>query len=278
MKIKLANNRTLHYESVKPELMDSSVDSVMWIHGFSCDGSDWRYQLEQLGEGFHHIAVDLNAHGQSPMQLEGLSVKGMAEDIVLLAAALGIENASLVGHSMGCRVILEALSHPDSNFKRAALIDCGITATPDTLQEKLDLNNEITNSGDLGPAVEEQFQGMFFGHTFDELKKQIIERTKKLPDVAAKALVDSIQTWDALSMVDKIAAVDVPLLVVESTNINEQWERVQLKKTDTSTFLEKCKTAPNNKQFQLEVIEDAGHFVMLERPEEVNRILEGFLS
>jgi len=273
MEITLKNGRRLYYNSI-----NSGNIPVIWIHGFTCDGTDWREQIKYFKDGYHHILVDLNAHGQSPAQTEGLSMEGFADDIVLLAAALDMEEAFLVGHSMGCRVGLASLSHPDSRFNSAALIDCGLTATPETLEPMLAFAENLYNTGELEKFVETMFEGMFFNDTFDDLKKPIIERAKRLPSKLALQLALSVHKWDALSMPKTISSLNTPLLVIESNGQDEQGIRFPLKKNDSTPLLEMYKNAPNSEKFKIEVIPDSGHFVMLERPMIVNRLLASFFS
>ena len=73
---------------------------------------------------FHHLAErfsrtravitwDYRGHGQSPPppDPEGLTVARCARDLWLVADACGAERPVLVGHSMGCQVLLEATRH-----------------------------------------------------------------------------------------------------------------------------------------------------------------------
>lgn len=88
--------------------LDRSLPAVVLIHGAIDDHSVWALQSRWLG---HHgravLAVDLPGHGRSAGPALA-SVEAMADWVVALLAAAGIERALLVGHSMGSLIALEA--------------------------------------------------------------------------------------------------------------------------------------------------------------------------
>ena len=86
---------------------DGALPSVCFLHGAGLDHSVWSLQARYFA---HHgravLAVDMPGHGGS----EGAplsSISEMADWVVRLLDAAGVEKAALVGHSMGAQVAVE---------------------------------------------------------------------------------------------------------------------------------------------------------------------------
>jgi pimeloyl-ACP methyl ester carboxylesterase len=89
---------------------DATLPVVVFLHGAQHDHSVWILQSRYLAHHGHAVlAVDLPGHGRSdgpPLA----SVEAIADWVLALLAAAGVARASLVGHSMGSLIALEAAS------------------------------------------------------------------------------------------------------------------------------------------------------------------------
>jgi pimeloyl-ACP methyl ester carboxylesterase len=96
--------------------------TVMFMHGAANDHSVWALQSRYFAyHGFNVLAVDLPGHGKSVGPALP-SVEDMAAWAIRVLDAAGIEQAALVGHSMGSLIALEtAARHPD-RVEKLALI------------------------------------------------------------------------------------------------------------------------------------------------------------
>lgn len=79
---------------------------LVLIHGFPFDHSIWDEVLPLLEDKFDLILPDLRGFGESTTFDSPTSIMDMARDIASLLDTLGIESASLAGHSMGGYVAL----------------------------------------------------------------------------------------------------------------------------------------------------------------------------
>lgn len=88
--------------------LDPAMPAIVLIHGAIDDHSVWALQSRSLA---HHgcavLAVDLPGHGRSAGPALP-SVEALADWVVALLGAAGVERAVLVGHSMGSLIALEA--------------------------------------------------------------------------------------------------------------------------------------------------------------------------
>src|SRR5262245_25125118 len=132
MKLTVDDRTAYAYTGGKP--FDTALPAVAFIHGAEHDHSVWGLQSRYLA---HHgrgvLAVDLPGHGRS----EGppvASVEALADWIAALLDAAGVNQAALVGHSMGSLIAIECAARYPERVSRIALVG---TAFPMRVSEEL---------------------------------------------------------------------------------------------------------------------------------------------
>jgi pimeloyl-ACP methyl ester carboxylesterase len=105
----LANGLKVHYTQV------GEGPDVVMVHGITGNLAVWHLQLvPALAERARVLTYDLRGHGRSGAPPTGYSLDDMAEDLLQLLDALGLERPVLVGHSYGADIALYlAANHPD---------------------------------------------------------------------------------------------------------------------------------------------------------------------
>lgn len=89
-------------------------DPVVLVMGFGGDHLAWGFQARVLAERYRVVSFDNRGAGQSDAPDAPYSTALMADDTVRLLDALGIEQAHVVGASMGGMIAQEiALRHPE---------------------------------------------------------------------------------------------------------------------------------------------------------------------
>ena len=81
--------------------------SLLFLHGTGCDSSDWKSIIEQLPRHQRYITLDFRGHGQSSVPTEPFTLANLADDVLHLVNAIGIQEVILVGHSLGGMVAME---------------------------------------------------------------------------------------------------------------------------------------------------------------------------
>ena len=82
---------------------------LVLVHGWSCDRSYWRGQVEHFARGHRVVTVDLAGHGESGVGREQWTMPAFGDDVVAVVEQLGLDDIVLVGHSMGGDVIVETV-------------------------------------------------------------------------------------------------------------------------------------------------------------------------
>jgi pimeloyl-ACP methyl ester carboxylesterase len=91
--------------------------AVILCHGFPELWLSWRHQLPALVEaGYRVVALDMRGHGLSsvPEDMEAYSVLHTVSDVIAVMDAMGLAQAVLVGHDAGTTTVYHtALMRPD---------------------------------------------------------------------------------------------------------------------------------------------------------------------
>ncbi|MCI3918705.1 alpha/beta hydrolase [Paenibacillus sp. TRM 82003] len=109
---------------------------VVFLHGWPLNGKMFEYQYNVLpAYGLRCLVVDERGYGDSDKPWDGYSYDRMADDLAVVLERLQLENAALVGFSIGGAVSIRYMArHRGKRIERLALIDAAapvFTARPD---------------------------------------------------------------------------------------------------------------------------------------------------
>jgi pimeloyl-ACP methyl ester carboxylesterase len=105
--------------------MTGSGPPVVLIHGMVNSSRHWEAVARRLAERYTVIAPDLIGHGDSAAPRGDYSLGAHAAAIRDLLAALGIDRATIVGHSLGGGVAMQFFWQFPSRTERLALVSSG---------------------------------------------------------------------------------------------------------------------------------------------------------
>src|SRR3954462_963811 len=75
---------------------------VVLIHGWPLSGESWKYQAPVLQDaGYRVISYDRRGFGRSDKPIRGYTYETLTEDLHTLLEQLDVQDATLVGFSMG---------------------------------------------------------------------------------------------------------------------------------------------------------------------------------
>ena len=102
------------------------------LHGLFGSSGNWRGIARALGETHTVHCVDLRNHGASPWA-DSMAYAEMADDVLQLLDRLGLKRAAVMGHSMGGKTAMAlALRHP-RRISRLIVVDIAPVSYADTL-------------------------------------------------------------------------------------------------------------------------------------------------
>jgi pimeloyl-ACP methyl ester carboxylesterase len=251
----------------------SGMPEMVLVHGFACDHTDWVAQIDEFGTTRAVLACDLRGHGRTPGDPADCSIETLGADVARLVVQRDLKEAILVGHSLGCRVVLEAYGGAADRVAGVVLIDGSRLGTGDPAQAEEAMRAAIDFVG-FPAFADALFSGMFFRPGADATR--IVARAKDLPAEIGAALFPRMARWDAARMEAALGAMRVPLMVIQSTTLNTDRKRVPLKEGETTPWLDLVrKRVPTAR---IEGIAGVGHFSQIEVPERVNALLADFVG
>lgn len=242
---------------------------LLFVHGFACDHADWRLQTDFFSKSNEVVACDLRGHGATPGRPHECSIEHYGGDVAALILNFDFSNVFLIGHSMGCRVVLEANRLVPKRVGGLVLIDGSRAATgsPDAAEAAA---RAMIGKAGYAAFAEALFRQMFFKESKES--EAIVARAVRSSAAFGPELWPNMARWDAASLDTALAAVRAPLLAIQSTTRNSQLQRAPMQPGDTSPYLDTVRAAGA----KVEIVPDTGHFTMLEAPERVNRLIEQF--
>jgi len=235
--------------------------SVILLHGLSDSWFSFSRVLPGLAASHRVYALELRGHGESERPAGGYAPRDMAADVVAFMEALGIERATLVGHSMGSFVAQQAALAAPDRVAGLVLIGSATTARNEVI---LELQQALASLPDTVPAdFAREFQVSTVYHAVPpEFMAQVVSECRKAPaDVWRSALVGLIEMERFEGLGDK----PVPALLLWGDR------DAIFPRSEQQALVAALPIA------SLRVYRETGHAPHWERPREVVRDIERFL-
>ena len=232
--------------------------SLLFVHGGLASRAFWAQQLAGLGGAFRVAALDLAGHGGSGRNRERWTIAAFAGDVCAVAEALDLQNIVLVGNSLGGPVALEAAA-------RLAGRTIGVVGV-DTLHEAGQVfppeeaaARAAAYRNDFRAACAEMCHALFHPGEHMELQAWALKIMLAMDREIVARIMEGLSGYD-LGTAFKLAGVPIRA-------INGDLWLTQIEANR--------KLAPD---FEAVIMRGAGHYPMLERPDEFNEILNGVVT
>lgn len=99
------------------------------LHGLFGFSDNWQTHAKKLSSYYRVILVDLRNHGHSPWS-DDFSYQLMVDDVKELIEDLGIRKMHLIGHSMGGKVAMLFAQQHTAILDKLIVVDIGMKAYP----------------------------------------------------------------------------------------------------------------------------------------------------
>jgi pimeloyl-ACP methyl ester carboxylesterase len=245
---------------------------IVFVHGFACAHSDWDAQVAHFSPRHRTIAVDLRGHGASPGVAAECTIERYGADVAELMRALALPAAIVVGHSMGCRVAIEAALQAPAQTAAVILVD-GSQFAP--AMEAV-MKARFAAPGGYTAFTETLFNDMFTASSDKAVAASVVERARQLPRATAEKLLLDMQRYDAGRLAHSLACLRVPVMAVQSTFSNEKRERASMRRGQSTPYLDMLRA--NVPGVRVEIVEDTGHFPQLDESERTNALIDSFMA
>jgi pimeloyl-ACP methyl ester carboxylesterase len=248
---------SLDSERIAYDVMGRGTTSLIFIHGWSCDGRYWQKQIPYFSKKYQVITVDLAGHGHSSLTRPEFSMSSFAKDVKAILEKENIDRAILIGHSMGGGVIAETARLLPKKVVGIVGIDTFQNVAEHTPQSVID---EMTKpfETDFKNAAQGFVSSMFPKGSDHQLVHWVKEDMSSAPkDIALNSFRHYLGQYITGEAARVFKDITVPVISINA----------RLWPTDPE------ENKKHIKNYQLFYIEETGHFPMLEKPEEFNALL-----
>jgi pimeloyl-ACP methyl ester carboxylesterase len=259
---KIACAKSSDGELISYNAFGSGDVTLVFVHGWNCDSRYWRQQVPYFAKKYQVVTVDLAGHGHSEQTRKVYSLESFAQDVNAVVRQLDAKKAILIGHSMSGEIVAKASTLMPGPVLGIIGVDT-IQNVEDTMpQEQFD--KMLTGmKTDFKGTVKNFVEPMLGEDMKPELRKWIIDDMSAAPpNVAMSAFKEYVQKFENKGIVNLFKEVKVPVRCVNA----DLWP--------TNPEVNRKYIASYNVVF----MKNAGHFLMLERPAEFNKLLHNSIK
>jgi pimeloyl-ACP methyl ester carboxylesterase len=229
---------------------------LVFIHGAGGSRLHWPPALRRLA-GYRTLSIDLPGHGESRPGDEA-SIDDYARRLAAWRTALIVHRPVLVGHSMGSAIALASTLAEPAAIAGLVLVGAGprLRVNPALL--------ETVGRPETFSAAVDQILGWSFAAGADP--RWIELARARMVEAGPAVLAADLRACDDFDATARLAEIRVPTLIVVGRD--DRMTPLRLSEELQAGIA----------GARLEVIEAAGHMVMLEQPETVAHALQSFLK
>lgn len=258
--IKIRNNQV----EINYYLHGEGDTTLLFLHGWCIDKAYWNNQINHFSKKYTTLALDLPGFGKSTANRKNWTIEEYAEDVNSFIDALRLRNVVLIGHSMSGEIMIQTamLNNPNiigligvDNFKAL-----DVAFTPEQMKQMTDflalLQNDFKNSAPV-------YADLMLFHPMTPIA--IKDRVKN--DFANS---DAQTGYESLMNYIQFSTTEAQIL--EKLNFTLNLINCDYYPTNEDGLKNHCR-----KGYNIEMIADSGHYPMIEKPDEFNRVLEKVL-
>ena len=246
------------------QLQGNGDVALVFVHGWSCDATYWKYQVPHFAKKYKVVTVDLAGHGVSGLNRTNWTMDAFGKDVMAVVDTLSLDQYIFVGHSLGGLVVLEAARDNPEGLIGVIGVDVYRNIP------KIRAVEEVEKSLDEGEAPYREnyakkmrdFAPRFFVESSDSALVHWVSA-----DMASNDPIAGIGTWRAYLLfmnngfVGALTEVKVPI-----RGINADRRKTNLKAIQ--------EYVPS---FSVKIMSGVGHFLMMEKPSVFNVLLDDVL-
>ncbi len=168
---------------------DGAANVLLFIHGTSASLHTWEPLISQLDSGYRFVSLDLPGHGLTGINPErDYSRKAMVNAVWAVMDHLGIEQASLVGNSLGGAIAWASALDKPERVKSLVLI--APSGAPRQKASQSNIGFKILQTK-LGQMLMKKVSPRF-------IIERSLKQTVAKPEIVSEPMVD--RYWELLRM------------------------------------------------------------------------------
>ncbi|MEB0260253.1 MULTISPECIES: alpha/beta hydrolase [unclassified Mucilaginibacter] len=264
-KLNLTSKVSLISNNVRIDYTDTGKGdtTLLFVHGWAINKTYWANQVAYFGKRYRVVTIDLPGFGKSDKNRAKWNTAAYGQDIKNVISQLSLKNVILIGHSMAGSIVLQGAIDAPGNVIALVGVDnfksVGIAST-DSVKDKQEYAKAIAAMKKNFKVVAFEWfnQGLFYKTTSKAIRERILNDVAHTDSTVAIAT----QEWDDFNDAAALLKAKKKLYLINS----------DYQPTDTTGLV--AKKIP----YKLLIVHDTGHFPMVEKPEEFNKLLDEVIA
>ena len=235
------------------EVHGNGAPALIFVHGWSCDRSYWRGQLEPFSRNFKVVAIDLAGHGEAGLNRRSWTIAAFGADVAAVVRKLNLHGVILIGHSMGSDVIAEAARQMPGRVAGLVLVDQYKNLGQGLTQEEVQAFAARFRIS-FADSVSSFVRRLFISISDSAMVERVAaDMSSAPPAIALDALVSTLNY--SRQMPHTLRELKLPVIAINDNR----------RPTDVSSL----------QRYGVEtmIMPGVGHFLMMENPEGFNLLL-----
>jgi pimeloyl-ACP methyl ester carboxylesterase len=241
------------------ELHGKGTPALVFVHGWSCDRSYWKGQIEPFSHSYTLVAIDLAGHGESGTDRKSYTIESFGADVAAVVNNLHLQRVILIGHSMGGDVIAAAARLlPREQIVGLVMVDTYKKLGPGRTPEQVEAFVSRFRS-DFKDSVYSLARSMFSTYADTALVEWVANDMSSAPAPIALSALESAFSYSR-EITKALSEVMLPVTAINSDN----------SPTDMASM--------QRYGVKVIIIPRVGHFIMLEDTKRFNEVLASVIK
>ncbi|MCK8646709.1 alpha/beta fold hydrolase [Mycobacterium colombiense] len=245
---------------------------VLVFHpGFSGTLDSWNWLVRELAPSYRCVTFDPRGHGDSSKPDSSYTLDELSRDVIGLIGNLELRDVTLVGHSMGGAVSLNAVLDHNAEHRITRLVLIAPAAPCFVRPEGEDAGTPLDAFTELQAGLERDWVStvlgvgdVFYHQTDGATARWLSELSMKMPVYLGTRLFSQLRDIDFR---DRLVEVALPVLVLWGAHdklADPRWaEWIEKRGMPTWT---------------VQILEHSGHGAALDEPAAIAKVMGGFIS
>jgi len=244
------------------ETLDGSGPALVLVHGWCCDMSYFAAQAEYFaGRGRRVVSLDLRGHGASDKPVGDYSIGGFADDVAWVCGELGLEKPVVIGHSMGGIIAFDLAARYRALPSAIVMLDSAVARPAASRAGSAPLLQAFSGPGYVEALRHYVDTALMIPTDDNERRARILDGMADAPQHMVVSAFRGLLDYEPDFAAGKIG---VPSLYIAADEASPRCDLARLRQL-----------LP---QLQLGQTVGSGHFCQMEVPDQVNAMIDRFLS
>jgi len=252
----------IYYQSI-----GKGETTLVFIHGWGCDMKAWQNQKAYFEDHLHVVLIDLPGFGMSSKNKVDYNIEYFSNGIQAVIHELALSKVILVGHSLGTPIAKKIAEAIPELITGICVIDGVYFDFPEDPAEIAAYKKELQGfvsmfkGEDRIKNTEAFINSLHVEATSKKVRNYAQSTMSKVPEFVGHTVMQNLveeKNWKKESVAIPTLAIyaNIPELPENNDSILRIWY-------------------PNLTYIEMDTV---GHFLMMEQPDEFNRLLHDFIS